>query len=155
LAGAGIGAGIGGGIGGLGGYYLGNAIGGKSGGAIGSALGGIAGSLLGAYLGFSLFEDGGIMTSRGPIPLRRYAGGGVANSPQMAMFGEGDSPEAFVPVPAGRIPVEIRQPANDDRRRTTNNVTINLPPASNGFGYSADQIAARSMEKLTAFRRNL
>ncbi len=37
----------------------------------------------------SMFADGGIMTSRGPVPLRRYAGGGIATSPQLAMFGEG------------------------------------------------------------------
>jgi hypothetical protein len=54
------------------------------------------------------FADGGIMTSRGPLPLHRYAGGGVANSPQLALFGEGRGPEAFVPLPDGRsIPVTM------------------------------------------------
>lgn len=57
----------------------------------------------------SFFADGGIMTSDGPVPLRRYAGGGVANSPQLAMFGEGATPEAYVPLPDGRaIPVKMR-----------------------------------------------
>lgn len=56
----------------------------------------------------SLFADGGIMTSRGPLPLNRYAGGGIANSPQLAMFGEGRTPEAYVPLPDGRrIPVAM------------------------------------------------
>lgn len=55
-----------------------------------------------------LFAGGGIMTSRGPVPLRRYSGGGIANSPQLAMFGEGSTPEAYVPVPNGRIPVDLR-----------------------------------------------
>ena len=54
------------------------------------------------------FSGGGIMTSAGPLPLRAYAGGGVATSPQLAMFGEGSTPEAYVPVPNGRIPVDLR-----------------------------------------------
>lgn len=53
------------------------------------------------------FAGGGVMTSAGPLPLRTYSGGGIANSPQMAVFGEGDSPEAYVPVPNGKIPVEM------------------------------------------------
>lgn len=48
------------------------------------------------------------MTSDGPLPLRKYAGGGIARSPQLAMFGEGSSPEAYVPLPDGRrIPVAM------------------------------------------------
>lgn len=64
--------------------------------------------------GFSLgslfgFAEGGIMTSRGPLPLRAYAAGGVASSPQLAMYGEGSTPEAFVPLPDGRsIPVTMK-----------------------------------------------
>jgi hypothetical protein len=55
------------------------------------------------------FADGGIMTSRGAVPLRKYAGGGVANTPQMALFGEGTKPEAYVPLPDGRsIPVTVK-----------------------------------------------
>ena len=57
----------------------------------------------------SLFAMGGVMTSRGPLPLKRYAGGGIANSPQLAMFGEGSTPEAYVPLPDGRsIPVKMK-----------------------------------------------
>lgn len=59
----------------------------------------------------SVFAKGGVMTSRGPLKLRRYAGGGIANQPQLAMWGEGSRPEAFVPLPDGRsIPVNIRMP---------------------------------------------
>ena len=32
----------------------------------------------------------------------------MATSPQLAMFGEGSTPEAYVPVPNGRIPVDLR-----------------------------------------------
>ena len=57
------------------------------------------------------FASGGVMTSRGALQLNRYAGGGVADSPQLAMFGEGRTPEAYVPLPDGRsIPVNINVP---------------------------------------------
>jgi lambda family phage tail tape measure protein len=54
------------------------------------------------------FAEGGVMTSAGPLPLHRYAGGGIADSPQLAMYGEGAQPEAIVPLPDGRsIPVQM------------------------------------------------
>ncbi len=53
--------------------------------------------------------NGGIMTSRGMAHLKTYSRGGVANSPQMAIFGEGSTPEAYVPLPDGRrIPVNMK-----------------------------------------------
>ena len=55
------------------------------------------------------FASGGIMTGDGPMPLKKYANGGIANSPQLAMFGEGSMPEAYVPLPDGRrIPVAMQ-----------------------------------------------
>jgi hypothetical protein len=56
----------------------------------------------------TLFAGGGIMTSAGRLPIRKYASGGIARSPQAAIFGEGSTPEAYVPVPSGKIPVELR-----------------------------------------------
>lgn len=57
-------------------------------------------------IGFAL---GGIMTSFGSVPLRKYAQGGIADQPQAAVYGEGSTPEAFVPLPDGRtIPVSIK-----------------------------------------------
>lgn len=54
------------------------------------------------------FANGGIMTSEGPLPLRKYAGGGIASGPQVALFGEGSHREAYVPLPDGRsIPVSL------------------------------------------------
>ncbi|MDY7537618.1 hypothetical protein QN372_00500 [Undibacterium sp. RTI2.1] len=54
------------------------------------------------------FANGGIMTDFGPLQLRKYAGGGIANSPQLAMYGEA-GPEAYVPLPDGRsIPVTMK-----------------------------------------------
>ena len=54
------------------------------------------------------FANGGIMTSGGAMPLNMYASGGVASSPQLAIFGEGSHNEAYVPLPDGRsIPVTM------------------------------------------------
>ncbi|EDP66833.1 membrane protein [alpha proteobacterium BAL199] len=64
------------------------------------------------------FADGGVMTSSGPFDLHRYARGGIAHGPQLALFGEGRMPEAFVPLPDGRtIPVTVTAPANDSAAR--------------------------------------
>jgi hypothetical protein len=60
------------------------------------------------------FANGGIMTPAGPLPLHSYASGGIASSPQLALFGEGRMNEAFVPLPDGRsIPVSLRRGAGD------------------------------------------
>jgi SLT domain-containing protein len=48
------------------------------------------------------------MTKYGSLPLNTYANGGIANRAQMAIFGEGRKPEAYVPLPDGRsIPVTM------------------------------------------------
>ena len=61
---------------------------------------------LGGLFGFA---NGGVMSSAGPLPLRTYAGGGVASTPQLAVFGEGSMNEAYVPLPDGRsIPVTMK-----------------------------------------------
>jgi len=55
------------------------------------------------------FANGGVMTPAGPLRLQTYARGGIANSPQLAVFGEGSTPEAYVPLPDGkRIPVAMQ-----------------------------------------------
>lgn len=88
-----------------------------SGGGGGGGIGGFIAGLFGAGgkvptfsgPGAAKFADGGIMTPRGPLRLQKYANGGVANSPQLAMFGEGRTPEAYVPLPDGRsIPVKMQ-----------------------------------------------
>jgi hypothetical protein len=61
-----------------------------------------------SFLGFG-FEKGGVMTNAGAAPLKRYSQGGVANRPQLALYGEGSKPEAYVPLPDGRrIPVALQ-----------------------------------------------
>lgn len=88
----------------LGGLFNG-LLGGLGGGEGGGGLGG----LFSLFSGGFHFANGGVMTAGGPLPLRRYASGGVANAPQLAMYGEGSSPEAYVPLPDGRrIPVAMQ-----------------------------------------------
>jgi hypothetical protein len=70
---------------------------------------GMMGSLLSGVGKLFGFANGGVMTSAGPLPLMSYANGGIADRPQLAMFGEGRRPEAFVPLPDGRaIPVKMQ-----------------------------------------------
>ena len=78
-------------------------------GPLASAVGGMDWGSIGASVaGFFGFAQGGVMTSAGPLPLRAYSAGGVANSPQLALYGEGSRPEAYVPLPDGRsIPVTM------------------------------------------------
>jgi hypothetical protein len=66
------------------------------------------GSSGGAAPANELFANGGIMTSMGKMELRKYATGGIANKPQVAIYGEGSMNEAFVPLPDGNtIPVTL------------------------------------------------
>lgn len=77
--------------------------------------GGLVGPMLksagSAVAGLFGFANGGIMTDSGPLPLHYYASGGIANSPQLAVFGEGRLPEANIPLPDGRtVPVTLKAP---------------------------------------------
>lgn len=57
----------------------------------------------------SFFANGGIMSKNGPLPLQMYSNGGIANKPQLAIFGEGRMNEAYVPLPDGKsIPVSLK-----------------------------------------------
>ena len=62
----------------------------------------------GGLLGALGFANGGVMQGSMGTPVNAYANGGIANSPQLAMFGEGRGAEAFVPLPDGKnIPVKM------------------------------------------------
>lgn len=89
------------------------------------------------------FADGGIMTEFGPVPLRKYDGGGIARGPQLAMFGEGSVPEAYVPVPTGKIPVELRGASGPN---VTINVAMNFDDGAGGGGVSPETIARAGNE---------
>ncbi|GEM_PF-3215235 len=66
---------------------------------------------LGSMLGGFAFENGGIMSSKGEVPLRAYANGGIASSPQLALYGEGRQNEAYIPLPDNRtVPVTLTVP---------------------------------------------
>jgi hypothetical protein len=86
--------------------------GGAYGGAATAATGVTSGTGIGMGLGQTAsatsfaFANGGIMSSLGSLPLKAYSNGGVASTPQLALFGEGKMNEAYVPLPDGRsIPV--------------------------------------------------
>jgi len=104
-----------------------------------------------------LFANGGVMTSRGPLPLKRYASGGIANSPQLAMFGEGSTPEAYVPLPDGRsIPVSMKGGGN-----TVKVDSVNITVQNNGEQLSpeaqkriANQVQGIVMSTLVNERRS-
>lgn len=86
------------------------------------------------------FADGGIMTSNGPVPLRTYARGGIANSPQMALFGEGSMPEAYVPLPDGRrIPVALKGSSGASISASGGgNTTVNVSVDASGSNVQGD-----------------
>jgi hypothetical protein len=85
-------------------------------GFFGSLLHGITGggeslypsTMTGADIGIGFMREGGITPSMlAHYPLRSYAEGGIASSPQIGIFGEGGGEgEAFVPLRGGKIPVE-------------------------------------------------
>lgn len=91
--------------------------------------------------GLSMFANGGVMTSAGEMPLRKYAAGGIANTPQLAMFGEGSTPEAYVPLPDGRnIPVKMQGGGG-----STNNVTVNVSVDGNNSKVSSNNSDASAL----------
>lgn len=80
------------------------------------------------YATISGFATGGVMTPGGELPLHAYSSGGIANTPQLAIFGEGRMNEAYVPLPDGRtIPVTMTGGGS--------NVIVNVMPTS---GQTAD-----------------
>lgn len=101
-------------------------------------------------LGFRAFAGGGIMSPWGEIPIKNYAGGGIATSPQVSIFGEGSTPEAYVPVPNGRIPVEMAANSNQPPSVTINNhfhgpVTREMADQVKKSGYQQAQQMRRAM----------
>jgi len=88
-----------------------------------------------AMSSFFGFADGGVMTSAGPMGLRTYASGGIANSPQLALFGEGSRPEAYVPLPDGRsIPVTMSGGAGMGSMSGGDVFNISVSVADSGAG---------------------
>lgn len=91
------------------GSYFGGPTGGAAAGAASGAASGAGGSFgqLGGSYQSSVFADG-VMTEYGQLALKKYSNGGVARTPQVAIYGEGTGAEAYVPLPDGRtIPVTM------------------------------------------------
>lgn len=83
------------------------------------------------------FANGGIMSSLGSLPLKAYSKGGIATTPQLALFGEGSHNEAYVPLPDGRrIPVNMNidgmQSADKTADTAGNSVMISIQIENNG-----------------------
>ncbi len=108
-----------------------------------------------AMSSFFGFADGGVMTAQGPlplsVPLRGYASGGIANSPQLAVFGEGSRPEAYVPLPDGRtIPVTMSGGAAGAGlgSGTVFNISVNVSDA--GASTRGDNAGGRDLGQAVA-----
>ena len=83
------------------------------------------------------FANGGIMSSLGSLPLKAYSKGGIATTPQLALFGEGSHNEAYVPLPDGRrIPVNMNidgmQGADRSADSAGSSVMISIQIENNG-----------------------
>jgi phage-related minor tail protein len=108
-----------------------------------------------AMSSFFGFADGGVMTAEGPLslplsmPLRGYASGGIANSPQLAVFGEGSRPEAYVPLPDGRtIPVTMSGGAAGAGAGDVFNIAVNVSDA--GASTRGDNAGGRDLGQAVA-----
>lgn len=124
------------------------------GGALGKGSGGaLFADMFGSLVQAFTFAEGGVMGGRGPLPLARYARGGVADGPQMAVFGEGRAPEAFVPLPDGRR-IPVRMEGGGGAVSVVNNITVHAADAASfrrAEGQVGAEIAARLQRHL---RRN-
>lgn len=104
----------------------------------------------------SMFANGGIMTSSGALPLKMYANGGIARSAQVAVFGEGRMPEAYVPLPDGRsIPVTINAGSgmpSDNGSVGGNNVVISINVTNNGSS-SSEQESENTTQDTSNFKQ--
>lgn len=96
---------------------------------------------------------GGIVGPQGRIPVRQYAAGGIASSPQVSIFGEGDMNEAYVPLPDGRrIPVAL-QGGNSG-----GGIAIEINNYINGDGTTSSNASASgttSADQATALARQM
>lgn len=107
---------------------------------IAAASGGVVSGSMGTP---KTFAKGGIMAGAmmaGGLPMHSYAEGGVARSPQVAIFGEGKGAEAFVPLPGPNrgIPVEFKSMPSGG------NITINYNPSIQALdGNSTKEVLLR------------
>lgn len=109
-------------------------------GAAGSGGGGGIFGFLGSVASALFLSKGGVVGAHGSMALERYATGGVARTRQLAMFGEGSLPEAFVPLPDGRsIPVSLAGGGGTVNASFSSPVTVNLGGSSSTAMGNPDQ----------------
>lgn len=118
---------------------------GSGSGATTTTAGGAADSVSEGASDVAYAANGGIMSSRGMLPLNKYARGGIATSPQVAVFGEGAMNEAYVPLPDGRaIPVNMK----GSNGGTNVSVVVNMADGSTSI--QGDQAKGQTLGKLIA-----
>uniref|UniRef100_A0AAU6W0A4 Tail tape-measure protein n=1 Tax=Pseudomonas phage Nican01 TaxID=3138540 RepID=A0AAU6W0A4_9CAUD len=134
-------------VSGIGNYFTGGAAAAAGNGMAAGSAGAISSDLGASQAGYSAkyFANGGVMTEYGELALRKYANGGVADRPQMAIYGEGSMNEAFVPLPDGRsIPVTVSGTgAGNSMSKSTGAVPVTV----NVYGADGDQQDASSSSK--------
>lgn len=125
------------------------------GGGLLSGLMGQKGGIMGMFGGGANVvphANGGIMSSLGSVPLNKYANGGVASTPQLALFGEGRMNEAFVPLPDGRtIPVSMKSPMGggvNNVSSQSNQVTVHVNPTTGTTSTNASGMDPNMMQQL-------
>lgn len=92
---------------------------------------GIQAGLKGLFPNLFKSAYGNIMTENGPLPLKKYARGGITSGPVLSLAGEA-GPEAIVPLPDGRsIPVTIKGGT------ATGNIIVNVD--ASGTSVQGDQ----------------
>lgn len=93
---------------GIGSFFGGTGANGMAAGSAGATSSSLGASQAGYSSQYIKFANGGIMTEYGQLALNKYANGGIAREPQVAIYGEGKMAEAYVPLPDGRtIPVTL------------------------------------------------
>lgn len=127
-----------------------NAIGGSAG--MGSFFGGLFGSAGSGTLSSTAASGAPLVLpalSGGIIPRIGYSGGGIATRPQMALFGEGSRPEAYVPLPDGKtIPVTMNG-------RPGGSEAPNISIAIHVGGATQQQTSANAPPNMTQLARDL
>ena len=121
--------------------------------SMGSSIASGASSLWSSLASIFTYADGGVMTSSGPLPLRTYASGGIARSAQVAVFGEGSTPEAYVPLPDGRsIPVTMNGGGTE---AGGNNISISINVVNNQGSTSESQSTTDSSSNMNKLANNI
>ena len=90
------------------------------------------------------------------MQLKKYSRGGIANSPQVAVFGEGSQPEAYVPLPDGRtIPVTMDNKSGGGGQVINISNHVDARGADSGVEERIQRAMQQSSEQTTANIQNL